>query len=331
MIYNSVTVSLPKNMVQFMLGVVLFWLVTGSFSFTVAAVAIAGFLIAYSSVYFYNDITDSDEDKDDDEKKGWKLVASGVMSRRTAAALCLLFLSAGIAISSMVNGWFLVIVLTMVSLNFLHSNPTIRLKKRKPFAAINIAVIEFLKYSSGWFAFTGNLASFPFWLILCFAFIYSAIYMVYKFRFMGSNIRDNKMIIIFLGSVAAFSYAVSLVLYEFALPMIMLLLLSIALATFSIGKKITFMRWLWVEFAILPFVLISFMLLSIPTFAQANENITGTMGVYENQVYQNLPTGVAHTLDDFREPRYSSLEDLQSAINQSLTMSSVTIFENGKE
>jgi membrane protein implicated in regulation of membrane protease activity len=152
--------------------------------------------------------------------------------------------------------------------------------------------------------------------------------MVYKFRFRGSTIRDNRIIIIFLGSAAAFSYAVSLVLYEFALPMIMLLILSIALATFSVGRRIDFMKWLWVEFAILPLVLVSFMLLSIPTFAQANENITGTIGVYEKQVYQNLPTGMAHTLDDFKEPRYSSLEDLQSAINQSLNISSIAIFEN---
>jgi len=319
-IYNSVTVSLPKNVAQFLLGAVLFWVVYGSLNIW-AAVALVAFLMAYSSVYFFNDITDCEDDRCDEEKKEWKLVASGKLSKREAGAAGALLLAGGISLSALVNGWFLVIMLALIFLNFLHSSPYIRLKKRMSAAAANITAIEFLKYSCGWFALTSDLTNFPFWLILCFSLIYSAVYLAYKFRFRGMVIKGNKHILVPLGAAATFSYMASLALYDFALPMLFLLAVSLLLAKFSIGKRLKFMNWLWVEFAILPIILVAFLMLAVPPIAQANGNISVTIDTYRDSVYHSLPEGVAENVKGFGEPRYASLDELQKAINSTVNIS----------
>jgi 4-hydroxybenzoate polyprenyltransferase len=69
-LYNSVTVNLPKNIFQLMLGVILFVVVFGYPDITKLLMAIAGLGLAYSSVYIYNDIIDRDEDRHDPQKSG---------------------------------------------------------------------------------------------------------------------------------------------------------------------------------------------------------------------------------------------------------------------
>lgn len=330
-LYNSVTVSMPKNAVQFMLGVVLFWLVYGSLDFATASVAMAAFLMAYSSVYFFNDIVDCEEDEHDPEKMEWKLVANGKISKRGAGIAGLVFLFAGLALASTINGWFLLMMVVLVFLNFLHSSPYTKLKKSMPIVTVNITAIEFLKYSSGWFALTSSLTTFPFWIILTFSLIYSAMYLVYKSRFRGKEIISNKSVIVPLGLASAFSYLVSILLYDFALPMIFLLAMSLALAKFSIGKRLQFMKWLWVEFAILPMIVLAFLMLSIPPIAQANSNITSTIGQYKQIVYQELPGSVADGLKNLSESRYETLEEVQDAINQSLNLTALNFLESGND
>ena len=98
-LYNSVTVSLPKNIIQFFLGFVLYWLLFGAFDWLTLGIALAGFLLAYSSVYFFNDIVDYEEDKKDEDKKDWKLVASGAMTKKTALVVGLVFMVSGLLLS----------------------------------------------------------------------------------------------------------------------------------------------------------------------------------------------------------------------------------------
>jgi hypothetical protein len=170
----------------------------------------------------------------------------------------------------------------------------------------------------------------PLWLILTFSLIYSAIYLIYKFRFRGKAIISNKSVIIPIGFASAFSYTVSLVLYGYALPMILLLAMSLALARFSVGKRLRFMNWLWVEFAILPMIVIAFLMLSIPSLAQVNNNITVRIDEYKENIYQELPGDVADSLKNLSESSYENLEDFQDAVNQSLNLSNLGFFEPGK-
>ena len=88
----------------------------------------------------------------------------------------LVFLISGLLLASLVSGWYLNILVLILFLNLLHSHPRIKLKKRLIPTTVNMTIIEFFKYSMGWFAFTGDLTRFPFWIILTFAVVYSAIY-----------------------------------------------------------------------------------------------------------------------------------------------------------
>ena len=327
--YNSVTVSLPKNVIQFSLGAVLFFLTTGSLDLAVLATALAGLIIAYSSVYFYNDVVDCEEDKCDKDKKGWKLVACGIISKRMAKILGVVFLVVGLSISLSVNVWFFAIVVTLLILNFLHSAPGIRLKKIIPATAANMTAIEGLKFSSGWFAFTSNISEFPFWIILTFSIAYSSIYIIYKFRFKGSMIRENKLLLAPLALIAVTSFGLSIVLYRFALPLVLLLGFSIGIIVFSmsVGKRFKLMNWFYLEFIIFPMVIAVFLLLSIPAVAYANSQLSDKIDHYKSTVYKELPDDVAETLKNLSEPAYDSLDDVGEAINRSLNMSELDLFD----
>ena len=329
-LYNSVTISLPKNIVQFLLGFVLFWLTFGSFDVFVLGVALSGFLLTYSAVYFFNDIVDYREDSLDAEKKEWKLVASGVLSKKAAMVTGIAFMVSGLLISAFVSGWFLNIMVVLLFLNLLHSSPYTKLKKRIIPTTINMTLIEFLKYSSGWFAFTGDLSRFPFWIMMTFSIVYMSIYLVYKFKFKGRVIKNNKWLLASVALFSAFSYILSIVLYNFALPLIILLAVSVILivASLGAGKKFKFMNWLWIEFVILPIIIIAFLLLSFPLIAQANSNITATIDKYKESVYRELPGDVAEGLKNLTESPYESLGDVQDAINMTINLSELTVFES---
>ncbi len=325
--YNSITVSLPKNIIQYLLGFVLFWLTYSYFDMQTFLFSVTGFVLAYSAVYFFNDVVDYEEDKKDKDKRAWKLVAGGMISRNTAIVLGLLFLVTGLLLSSMVSGWYLNIIALILFLNFIHSHPKIKLKKKLIPTTINMTVIEFFKYSSGWFAFTGDLTRFPFWIILTFSVVYSTIYIVYKFKFSGDMIRKYKPYFGVIAATVLVSYVLSLTLYSFALPLAILFLMSLSIVVFSVvvGNRFKFMNWLWIEFIIMPAMIMAFLIISIPFAAQANANLTEKIGEYKDTVYKELPENMAETLDNLSEPRYSSLDEIEDAINRSVngTISSV--------
>jgi hypothetical protein len=192
---------------------------------------------------------------------------------------------------------------------------------------VNMTAIEFLKYSSGWFALTSNLSLFPFWLVMCFALIYSGVYLVYKFRFRGKIIKENRRIIMIIGAASAFSYLASIVLYGFAVPMVVLLAAALLMAWYSKSRRLKFMGWLWVEFVLLPVFLLAFLMLSVPQIAQANEKIAGTIDSYKESVYHELPEDIAEGLRNLTEPQYETLEDLHGAINETLGLSGLGFLE----
>ncbi len=324
--YNSVTVSLPKNIMQFFLGFVLYWIIFGPFDYFTLGLALSGFLIAYSAVYFFNDVVDYHEDMKDADKKEWKLIASGVISRKTGLVTGTVFMVVGLAISAMVNVWFLNIMVALLFLNFLHSSPYIKLKKKILPTTVNMSVIEFLKYSSGWFAFTADLSRFPFWIMVTFAVVYTSIYLIYKFRFKGSMIKDNKWLFGAVAAISAASYILSVVLYDLVLPLMLLLAMSILLIVFSMsmGKRFKFMNWLWIEFIILPAVIVAFLLMSIPFVEQVNTNITHTIDEYKETVYKELPEDVAKGIKNLTESPYESLDEMHEAINQSINLTEIT-------
>ena len=326
--YNSVTVSLPKNVIQYSLGFVLYWLLFGSFDMITLALSLSGFLLAYSAVYMLNDIIDCREDMEDGDKREWKLLACGVMRKRSAYVIGILMAASGLILSSLVNVWFLLIIVVLLFLNFLHSSPYTRLKKRIVATTVNMTAIEFLKYSTGWFAFTANLAFFPFWIVLTFSLVYAGIYLVYKFRFKGNIIREKKYLLGAIALLTVVSYGLSMILYSFTLPLIILLVATFALLGFSLkaGKKFKFMNWLWLELIILPLVIVAFLLLSIPFVETVNDELTDTIGEYKETVYKELPEDVVTGIENLSKPAYESLDEIQDEVlNITINLSNISL------
>lgn len=318
--FNSVTASLPKNIIQFTFGVLLFWLIMGTFDFYLALLAMAAFVVTYSSVYMYNDIVDYKVDRKDKEKLKWKPVASGDLSVRKAKYISLTFLFAGLSLSFFINKWFLLMMLIILLLNFLHTSPKTHFRKDVAKTSVNMTLIEFLKYSTGWFALTSNISQFPFWLVASVSFIYTTGYILYKFRFRGKEIRRKKMLFWVFGMASSLSYGVSIFLYGF--PLSLLFLITIAATLFLFFKRSRLISYrmknmMLVGYLLLGVFMISFLILINPAVAEINNKMVKEIDMQKVKFSDKLPEPLVRPLEDITEnlKRYESLEDIEKTLN----------------
>jgi hypothetical protein len=152
------------------------------------------------------------------------------------------------------------------------------------------------------------------------------IYIAYKVGFKGKDISRMKYYLIPSGILGIFSYIYSVLFYEFTISLLFLLFVSVLLAWISMNKKLKFMSFLWMEFIILPIFVISFLMLGVPAVAQVNYEITCTIDQYKYGIYNSLPEDVAEGLNEMTEPKFSTLEELQAAINKSLNDTFTSMF-----
>jgi len=314
--FNSITASLPKNMIQFMFGVLLFWLIMQGIDITIALIGMLAFVITYSSVYMYNDVVDYKIDRKDREKLKWKLVASGDLSIRKAKHLSLVFIAIGLPLSLLVNKWFLMIMILLLFLNYLHTSPRTRFKKSITKTTVNMTIIEFLKYSTGWFALTSNISLFPFWLILSVSLIYTAGYMLYKFKFKGNEIRRKKTLFWILGVGSGVSYGISIFSYGF--PLSLLFLIVIAVTIFAFFKRIRFVSYrmknmMFVGYLLLSVFMLSFLMLMNPVFAEVNNRIVEGIHLQTQKFSHELPEPLIQPIEEIstKLKKYKSLEDIE--------------------
>jgi 4-hydroxybenzoate polyprenyltransferase len=323
LLFNSITISLPKNVVQFSLGVILFWFLMDMPDVYTTLFSLAGFLVAYSSVYLYNDVVDCNEDKKDREKIKWKIVAGGMLSATQAKTLTVVFASTGLFLSFMVNKWFFLIILAMLLLNFLHSSPQTKFKKSMRKTAVNMTAIEFLKYSCGWFALTTDISRFPFWMMMTFAVVYMASYLIYKFKFKGSIIKSNKKMFLAIGIFGGLSYFVSFIQYGFPLSMTLLVVIPLSILLFLKQIEIEFHRinnMIIIEYLLLPLVIISFVILMVPVVGQANENMVTTIGTYKEMAIKEMPEDIKKSVDNITDElkKYRTIEDIENGIKTNI-------------
>jgi 4-hydroxybenzoate polyprenyltransferase len=316
-LYNSITLNIPKNAFQFAIGAVLYLFIFGIINIAALLIGCAGFLAAYSSVYLLNDLNDVEEDKKDKEKIRWKLVANGQLSVRTAKILMYAFAATGFLLSFIVSKWFFLLVLGTVLLNVLHSWKHTRLKRSKWKTSVNMTGIEFLKYSSGWFALSSNISKFPFWLILTFSTAYVIFYFAYKLKLNETVMKNNLSVFVPLLFTLAFSFFASIFLYSFPL--------SVIIITISMSSIFFLLRYtnIWAYSRIkdlnvlmnlvLIVPILSFLLMLNPVMAGLNEKVNATINDYGSQVNEKLPENLKEGVSTINEKmeKYSSLDEIE--------------------
>lgn len=323
LLINSITLNIPKNIIQFLMGVVFYITFFGLPEAGITIFSLAAFLITYSAVYVYNDITDAKEDAKHCEKKSWKLVACGLITRRQGWTLYILFLVVGLSMSALVNAYFLLMMAALVGLNYLHSSPKFRFKESLRKTAVNMTVIELLKYSVGWFALTGNISNFPFWVALVLSLSYNTSYIIYKAERKKDLVRDNKRFFASMGCILLASYLISFFAYGIPLIMILMLLVpSFALAIFRyISMEYNKLNGtLSIMFTLMFAIFISFLIIINPPVAEANQKIAHEIDAYASTVKEKMPETLVDSMDEIREEldRYEELDEIVDELNDSI-------------
>jgi len=279
LIYNSVTLNAPKNILQFLFGVIIYATYSGMYNIPRSVSAAVGLCLGLGAIYLFNDLTDYEEDKKNPFKNYWKAIANGSISIKSAKILIFILSVSGTLFSLISGRNFFIIYLTIITLNLLYSYPSIRLKSHKNLSLLVITVIQIFKFSSGWFLFTSSFEGFPFAIVFSISIGYSLLFLYYKND--TSNIikitKENKLRVYPLSLFLFIFILISILTYSY--PVVFVLILGMAVPTILfynlskdyLGTRVNF-AFMYVGLAI---ILISFLLLSVPTVTAINDTILG--------------------------------------------------------
>ncbi|NPV51246.1 MAG: UbiA family prenyltransferase [Candidatus Methanofastidiosum sp.] len=287
-VYNSATLNAPKNILQFLFGVVIYTSLTGDYNILKIVVAASGLSMGLGAIYLFNDLTDYEEDRKNQMKISWKAIANGSISVQTAKYLIIILSILGTLFSFLSGTNFFVIFVAIIALNLLYSYPAIRLKSHKNSSLIVITLIQILKFSSGWFLFTNNLEGFPYPFVVSLSVGYALLFLYYKNNTTNAKtiIRENKKRVYPLSLVMFLFLLISFFMYAF--PVVFLLILGMSVPTILfytlskdyLGTKVNFAFM----YAGLIIILLSFLLLSVPTVTATNDTLLG----YSTQIKEIL-------------------------------------------
>ena len=306
---HSQNLNFIKNSFQFVIGSALFFALMKGFSLFNFLIGLAGFLIAYNAVYQFNDLVDYEEDKKDEMRKYCKPLVTGELKKGQIKAYGILCLLIGLPICFFVSVLFGFLVVIALFLNFLHSSPFIRLKKSK-LVLLNLFFVEFIKFSLGWFAISPIIDNFPYIFIALSSTLYLITYIYYK-----QNVVDffkNKKIIA-LGITSFILYIASIFVYPFKLALIVVFPLFL---TFSIFRKYKY-NLLRVKIGtnILGFIIIFFvaslLLLSIPSVAKLNNEISNKIDVIKNNISENVPADIKYGMTSLEKTLKENINGIE--------------------
>lgn len=222
---DSIVMNSGKSLLQFLIGVSLAYLILGTFEIVEIILGGAAFFLIYSAIYPFNDLMDLEEDKK--KNKDYKALVRGDIEKKESISILFLFLTLGIFFLSFLNRWFIIIISVTLLSNFLHSSIFTRLKEKFYLMIINMTILQFLKFSLGWFLLTTNISSFPLFLLLMFSGVYTLSYLLYKGNFRRDIKFKKKLFMGSLGAMVLFFYILSFLFYKFQIPLIILLLLTL--------------------------------------------------------------------------------------------------------
>jgi len=272
---DSITLNTPKNIVQYLIGFGLYLLVYGSFDPLKLILGISSFIIAYAAIYPYNDLMDLEEDKKDDFKKAYKALVRGDLSKQKAITLVFGLPIIGLLIASMVSFWYTFMLMILLFLNFLYSSPYTRLKKKKSYAVLSIFAMQSIKFSLGWLTFTTDLTLLPSWIITTLSLAYIFGYILYKKNVidMKKTMKENLKIMIPLSVAVVFSYVVSLLIYPFKLPLLIVFPLAFVFLSMQKQKNVVKKTFTLsnMTVAVLAAIAVTLLLLNVPFIGLINE------------------------------------------------------------
>jgi 4-hydroxybenzoate polyprenyltransferase len=295
---NINVLNLVKNSIQYLVGTVLYFIIFNKLSLDFI-LGLAGFLIAYHSVYQFNDLMDYKEDIKNKFKLKIKLLPRGDVKREYVESYTFLFAVVGLVISFLVNNFFGLLVATCLFLNFLHSSSFIRLKNSKLLLP-NLFFIEFIKYSLGWFALTGSISEFPFFLITFLSLVYLMGYIFWKQNI--SNFLTNNKIKILLGISATF-YLISFFIYSFKLALILPIACGFVFLLFKKNKSsiIRLKIGYTLVFVISFCFLLSLILITTPSVAEINNKIINNVDNIKKNISEVIPQNVKNEIDSINK------------------------------
>jgi len=230
--------SIIRNFLAFLLGYVIFFVVNGTLD-PASLLAPLGFVIAYNSIYYINDIKDLEEDKKDSHKWKNKPLLNGSLTKKKATYLYFFYLITGLILSFFAGTFFGFTVLFLLILNLLH---TFFFKKTRLLLLINMALIQMTKITLGWIAVSSSFEVFPFYFIVFCGLLYATSYLFYKKEKEVVEVNRNKKIFrkmfnkpinSFFSIITLASLAVSFLTYNFRLHLLAMILIVI-IFTFSL-------------------------------------------------------------------------------------------------
>jgi len=275
---DSFLLQLPKNALQYLIGFSFYLTIFGELNILKLIVGLASFLLTYSSIYYYNDIMDLKEDKRNKVKRIYKALARGDISFDKAVSRMQIMIFLGLALGALISGWYTLLLLGLLVTNFLHSNPHTKkkFKKNPKYLIPNMFVMQFLKFSSGWFTFTTNINQLPFWIIACLCLSYIFGYIIYKEDIKNINkaIKRKKKIVVVLSVTVLGTFFLSLLIYPFKIPL--LIIIPTSFLFFAMRKEKNHIKRIFgfskIIFVVISVLIFSILLLNVPVVNEINED-----------------------------------------------------------
>ncbi|MFZ3077829.1 MAG: UbiA family prenyltransferase [Candidatus Aenigmatarchaeota archaeon] len=320
-----------KNSIQYGFGALFYFAFFGSLDAGMFLLGLAGFVISYNSVYYLNDIIDYESDRKDAINKRKKPLVVGAFTKREAVAYYFVSLLIGLPISFAVNNLFGLLIAGLLFINMLHSI----VMKRIGIKAVTsgMFVMQFIKYSIGWFALTVTLDKFPLFIFTAFAASYVTFYLIYKKKLifydedkrksmkeatiaLTKRIKKDKLFFVPVSLTVA-SYVISILLYPFKLQLLFLIPILIFISL-TAGKmrfsdptvKLKSSEYINV-FSLFVFILL-FFLAQNPVGAQINESMNESVNAVQQNLTNSMSQSVKEGIDNVNYMIYSDREKLES-------------------
>ncbi len=242
LVYLFYPLLLPRNALQYILGSLFFFIFLNKFSYMKFFLGLTSFLLSYTFVYYLNDFIDYKTDiKDRNVKIKKTLYIKSPLFKNIAPKENLLLFSVsllliGLFVAYFVGELFLLLVMSSVFLNTLHTNRA--LKRISYFVILNMFTIQLIKVSLGWFAQGTNFDSVPRWIFIGIAGFYVLTYKIDR-RYVGFRtvLKMDKVSILILSSIIIVSLLFSVLFYDIILPLVSSTIISLVLLVPSMLLK----------------------------------------------------------------------------------------------